>query len=38
MVPSMLKLASEHNHFETGGGVMEWLTENGIPSAFSSWP
>ena len=38
MVPTMLKLAFERGDFETGGGVREWLTANGIPSAFSSWP
>lgn len=37
-VPSMLKLAFERGEFETGGGVMEWLTERGIPHKFSSWP
>ena len=38
MVPTMLKLAFERGDFETGGGVREWLTANGVPSAFSSWP
>lgn len=37
-VTSMLKLAFERGEFETGGGAMQWLTENGIPSSFSSWP